>query len=102
MNIMDSQSHKVKKRVIFEERPPLRESKFVQIGKRKYVSIRRYGGEPRVNIRQYVEDIHGRPYSTKRGILLTLDEWHQLKKSVKYIDSSLKERPTNVIQCCFM
>ena len=59
---------------------------------RKYVSIRSYGGEPRVNIRQYIHDSHGRPYSTKRGILLTPTEWQQLKKNFKDIDNCLRER----------
>ena len=72
--------------------PPVRESKLIKIGGRKYVSIRSYGGEPRVNIRQYIHDSHDRPYSTKRGILLTPTEWQQLKKNFKDIDTCLKER----------
>ena len=72
--------------------PPVRESKLIKIGDRKYVSIRSYGGEPRVNIRQYIHDSHGRPYSTKRGILLTPTEWHQLTKNFKDIDNCLIER----------
>ena len=72
--------------------PPVRESKLIKIGDRKYVSIRSYGGEPRVNIRQYIHDSHGRPYSTKRGILLTPTEWQQLKKNFKDIDNCLRER----------
>ena len=72
--------------------PPVRESKLIKIGGRKYVSIRSYGGEPRVNIRQYIHDSHDRPYSTKRGILLTPTEWQQLKKNFKNIDTCLKER----------
>ena len=72
--------------------PPVRESKLIKIGDRKYVSIRSYGGEPRVNIRQYIHDSHGRPYSTKRGILLTPTEWQQLEKNFKDIDTCLKER----------
>ena len=72
--------------------PPVRESKHIKIGDRKYVSIRSYGGEPRVNIRQYIHDSYGRPYSTKRGILLTPTEWQQLKTNFKDIDTCLKER----------
>ena len=72
--------------------PPVRESKLIKIGDRKFVSIRSYGGEPRVNIRQYIHDFHGRPYSTKRGILLTPTEWQELKKSFRDIDTFLKER----------
>ena len=72
--------------------PPVRESKLIKISDRKYVSIRSYGGEPRVNIRQYIHDSYGRPYSTKRGILLTPPEWQQLKKNFKEIDTCLKER----------
>ena len=72
--------------------PPVRESKLIKISERKFVSIRSYGGEPRVNIRQYIHDSHGRPYSTKRGILLTPTEWQQLKNNLKDIDTCLKER----------
>ena len=72
--------------------PPVRESNLIKIGNRKFVSIRSHGGEPRVNIRQYIHDSHGKPYSTKRGILLTVTEWQQLKKNVKEIDLSLNKR----------
>ena len=72
--------------------PPVRESKLIKIGDRKFISIRSFGGEPRVNIRQYIHDTHRRPYSTKRGILLTPTEWQQLKKNFKDIDTCLKER----------
>ena len=72
--------------------PPVRESKLIKIGDRKFISIRNFGGEPRVNIRQYIHDSHGRPYSTKRGILLTPTEWQQLKNYSKDIDTYLKER----------
>ena len=71
---------------------PVRESKLIKIGNRKFVSIRSHGGEPRVNIRQYIHDSHGKPYSTKRGILLTETEWQQLKKNIKDIDTSLHKR----------
>ena len=68
---------------------PMRESKLIKISNRKFVSIRKHDGEPRVNIRQYIHDSHGKPYSTKRGILLTATEWQQLKENVKDIDTSL-------------
>ena len=74
--------------------PPVRESKLIKIGDRKFVSIRKYCGKPRVNIRQYIRDSHGKPYATQRGILLTSSEWGQLKTQIKDIDSSLKERCT--------
>ena len=68
---------------------PMRESKLIKISNRKFVSIRKHDGEPRVNIRQYIHDSHGKPYSTKRGILLTATEWQQLKENTKDIDTSL-------------
>ena len=81
-----------KHEVLSSSFPPVRESKLIKISERKFVSIRSYGGEPRVNIRQYIHDSHGRPYSTKRGILLTPTEWQQLKNNLKDIDTCLKER----------
>lgn len=79
--------------------PPVRESKLIKIGDRKFVSIRTYGGEPRVNIRQYIRDSHGRPYSTKRGILLRPAEWKLLKKNFKDIDTCLTTRNKWMYTC---
>lgn len=69
--------------------PPVRESKLKKISEKKFVSIRKYRGEPRVNIRQYIRDSQGKPYATKCGITLTATEWKQLEKSFKDIDTSL-------------
>ena len=91
-SVMTKPSAKEQHEVSSSAFPPVRESKLIKISDRKYISIRSYGGEPRVNIRQYIHDTHRRPYSTKRGILLTPNEWQQLKKNFKDIDTCLKER----------
>lgn len=70
--------------------PPVRESKLKKLSEKKFVSIRKYRGEPRVNIRKYIRDSQGKPYATKCGIMLTYPEWEQLEKSFKDIDSSLR------------
>ena len=68
---------------------PVRESKLKKISEKKFVSIRKYRGEPRVNIRKYIRDSQGKPYATKCGIMLTATEWKQLEKSFKDINASL-------------
>ena len=63
---------------------------FIPIGGGKGVKICRYKQKLYVNIRNYNTDNDGRLKSTKRGILLALDEWKQLKKCVKQVDQELK------------
>lgn len=69
-----------------------RTSRLVPIGMKKYITIRRYCGQPQINIRDYSRDSCGKMYSTKRGIMLTPEEWTQLKESFKAVDTFLQER----------
>ena len=45
-----------------------RRAKRIKLGKRTSVSIRTYRKDPRVNIRDYICDIHGDRHALKRGI----------------------------------
>ena len=58
----------------------------VSIGDKKLVSFRYMNGIPYVNIRSYKRDMHGRMFATKRGIMLSLDEWKALKEDTSEID----------------
>jgi len=66
--------------------------KRIKLGKRTAVSIRTYRKDPRVNIRDYVCDIHGDRHALKRGILLTSEQWNVLKDNIDVIDEGLKRR----------
>ena len=67
-------------------------AKRIQLGKRTSVSIRTYRKDPRVNIRDYICDIHGDRHALKRGILLTSEQWNVLKENIDVIDEGLKRR----------
>ena len=58
----------------------------VSIGDKKLVSIRYINNVPHINIRAYNRDSHGRMFSTKRGIMLSRDEWDSLKKQMNDIN----------------
>lgn len=60
----------------------------VSIGDKKLVCIRYINKVPHINIRAYNRDEHGRMFSTKRGIMLTLEEWNRLKNQIASIDAS--------------
>ena len=72
--------------------PPVRESNMFPLGNRKFITIRKYNGQPMVNLRLYIHDSYGKPYATKRGILLTQDEFCQLRKHSKDIAKQLSAR----------
>lgn len=72
--------------------PRHRKSKLIPIGNKKYITIRKYGGKPNINIRDYTSDDCGKLYSTKRGIMLSVEEWIQLKDSCSIVDNFLQER----------
>ena len=64
---------------------------FIHLSGGKGVKICRHKQKLYVNIRNYNTDKNGKLKSTKRGILLDLNEWRQLKKSVKQVDQELKQ-----------
>jgi hypothetical protein len=80
-NNMEKQKAKKK-----QEKPRKRPG-VVSIGDRKLVGVRYINKQPHVNIRAYSRDEHGRMFSTKRGIMLSLTEWNQLKKQFAAIDN---------------
>ena len=68
--------------------------KTVAIGLNKNITIRKFGGKSQINIRRYTGDGCGKQYSTKRGIMLTPEEWQKLKDSLASVDQFLEERQT--------
>lgn len=63
----------------------------VSIGDKKLVSVRYINRTPHINIRAYNKDKHGRMFSTKRGIMLSIEEWKQLKNQFADIDKVADE-----------
>lgn len=81
--IMESRLKEKELRNICQYRPT------IPIGNDKMVSIRSSSGKYLVNIRCYKRDQLSRLYSSKRGIMLTFDEWKRLKRSTNAIDQQL-------------
>ena len=63
-----------------------RRERAVSLGHQKLASLRYVNKKPFVNIRQYRSDQHGRMFSTKKGIMLTLEEWRRLKNETSVLD----------------
>ena len=88
---MDKQKQK---KVTSSKRKQVKKAKtravVVSIGDKKLVSIRYINNVPHINIRAYSRDSHGRMFSTKRGIMLSRDEWNSLKKQMNDIDPDIK------------
>lgn len=71
---------------------PVRPSKLLSLGGKKYVTIRKRCSSACVNIRTYSSDDCDFLSSTKRGIMLTVSEWNKLKESISVIDERLNAR----------
>ena len=71
-----------------------RRNRLFSIGKSTFMTVRNLDKQPRVNIRNYNRDEHGRLCSTKRGILLSPEEWSSLKQQIATIDDQLQQRQT--------
>lgn len=62
----------------------------IPIGPNKYVRVSKYRGNVYINIRDYIKEDTGKFYATKRGVLLTPNEWLSLKERVSAIDRELQ------------
>ena len=63
----------------------------IPIGHGKGIKVCRHQRKLYVNICDYITTHVGCMYASRRGILLTPDEWKQLKSSVKDIDQQIKD-----------
>lgn len=79
-------SSKAKQHPILKKVKPIR-NRVVSIGDKKLIGVRYINNVPHINIRAYTRDEHGRMFSTKRGIMLTIDEWKLLKSKIADIDN---------------
>jgi len=84
-----SEQHKQEQ---LKEIPARLVSKLVPIGNGKFITIRKHNGEMKINIRDYVRDSCEKLYSTKRGIMLNVQEWNNLKDQISLVDEILQKR----------
>ena len=69
-----------------------RRNRLFPIGESTFMAVRNLNKQPCVNIRNYNRDELGRLCSTKRGILLSSEEWKTLKEQIAVIDDQLRQR----------
>ena len=63
-----------------------------KISAKRFVNVRTYGGKIMVDIREYYRDqSSGEMKPGKKGICLSLEQWHQLKKIVPRIDDKIDQ-----------
>ena len=92
VNNVVQRRRKPKKPVKGKKMERMPQSDLVALGNDKYISVRKQGSCLFLNIRQYRRDEHGRLLATKRGIMLTMPEWTQLKANIKRVGKDLKQR----------
>ena len=63
-----------------------REKRAFSIGNHKLAILRHVRNKPFINIRQYKSDECGRLFATKKGIMLSLDEWKALIQGSNIFD----------------
>ena len=85
--MMENQTRKRKADELEDE-----SSTMVHINGQKYIKVMNHHCLPMVNIRQYKTDVEGTLHPTKKGILLSSEDWKSLKKQTKTVDKLLKRR----------
>lgn len=59
------------------------------LGNRRFVKLSEFKGKWYVNIREFY-DAGGELKPTKKGVMLTMEQWHKLKGMVGDIDEAIK------------
>ena len=60
------------------------------LDKKKRVTVHKFKGQLKVDIREYYED-HGEMKPGKKGISLNLDNWNKLKEFMDKIDEAIDD-----------
>ncbi|KAF9460709.1 transcriptional Coactivator p15-domain-containing protein [Collybia nuda] len=63
--------------------------KYIELGKKKRVTVRIFKGTPLIDIREFYTDASGIDKPGKKGLSLGLDQWETLKTGSKTIDELL-------------
>ena len=90
------QAETVKNSGTVKRTPYSRRCQLLPIGESKFISIRMVRKKPSVNLRSYHRDEFGRLISTRRGIVLSADDWIDLKKHMNEVDNRLKSSNSRV------
>ena len=61
------------------------------IGNEKYVTVSKFKGKKSVHVRQWYMDKTNQSQPTKKGLVLTTDEWKQLTEHVQNVDKILHQ-----------
>lgn len=54
----------------------------IQLSHNRFINVNSFKGRDYINIREYYKDREGMMRPTKKGIMLRIDEWKKLTKSV--------------------
>lgn len=84
-----NQSHLIPKLRVSRKRK-VETPKMIHLHGQKYAKIMQCKKQPIVNIREYITDLNGKLYPTKKGILFSVKEWTSFKKEMKKVDRLLK------------
>lgn len=60
------------------------------LGKNRFLKLSEFKGKWYINIREYYND-DGELKPGKKGIMLTIEQWHKLKDHVDDIDEEIKK-----------
>lgn len=64
----------------------------IEIGEMRFAYVSTYRGQQYVHIREFYENQDGERKHSKRGIALTVPQWHALKGKTEEIDQALQYR----------
>lgn len=62
-----------------------------QLGKQRHVKLTEFKGKWYVDIREFY-DAGGELKPTKKGLMLTMEQWQKLKDIVGEVDDAIKKR----------
>ncbi|KAJ8922985.1 hypothetical protein NQ315_001533 [Exocentrus adspersus] len=60
------------------------------LGKNRFVKLSEFKGKWYVNIREFYNDDGGALKPTKKGIMLTMEQWQKFKGTIDEIDEAIK------------
>ena len=64
----------------------------IELSQYRFINVNSFKGRDYINIREYYKDREGMMRPTKKGIMLKLDEWRKLAKSVNEINRILNRK----------
>ncbi|OIR57561.1 MAG: transcription coactivator PC4 [Amphiamblys sp. WSBS2006] len=65
---------------------------YYELSEKKRVSVSKWGNRVKVNIREYWVKSENEMLPTKKGVMLSLEEWETLKEILADIDGEIKSK----------